>query len=257
MQRDYLMTHRGKTGVLVMALMACVRSLRAAEQAVIAPAEAMTLRDILVTGGWPMIVLGAMSVLGVTLIVFYLLTLRASQLMPRDLRFDLREMLSAGRLDEARRACQKSTAALGSVVLSGLEYLQTATKPDQDVFKEIMEAEGSRQATRIQNQTQYLLDIAVIAPMVGLLGTVIGMLRAFNSVAQDIARTTPQALTEGVAQALITTAAGLVVGIPAMMFYAYFRARSSRLIAGLEISAAEAMSLSMAHVQERHEADAS
>ena len=102
-----------------------------------------------------------------------------------------------------------------------------------------MEGEGSRQASLMQNQIQYLQDIAVIAPMIGLLGTVLGMLEAFNAVALDIAKAKPMVLAAGVSKALITTAAGLMVGIPAMMAYAYFRGRVTRLLAELETVSAE------------------
>jgi biopolymer transport protein ExbB len=109
-------------------------------------------------------------------------------------------------------------------------------RPDPGLLREIVEGEGGRQATIIQNQTQYLLDIAVIAPMVGLLGTVMGMLKAFNAVALDLAKAKPMLLAGGVSQALITTVAGLIVAIPAMMAYAYFRGRTSRIVSDLESS---------------------
>ena len=122
---------------------------------------------------------------------------------------------------------------------AALDYAERADEADAGLLKEIMEGEGSRQAGLIQNQIQYLLDIAVIAPMIGLLGTVMGMLKAFNSVALDIAKAKPMVLAAGVSQALITTAAGLIVGIPAMIFYAYFRGRTSKLVSNLEAVSAE------------------
>jgi len=100
-----------------------------------------------------------------------------------------------------------------------------------------MEAVGARQAEAIQGQTQWLLDISVIAPMLGLLGTVLGMLKAFGSVATDIASAKPVVLAAGVSQAIITTIFGLVVAIPAMVAYAFFRRRASRQIATLEAAA--------------------
>ena len=101
--------------------------------------------------------------------------------------------------------------------------------------------EGGRQAETIQGQTQYLLDIAAVAPMVGLLGTVFGMLRAFSSIALDIAKAKPILLASGVSQALVTTAFGLMVGIPAMMFYAYFRRQSSKMVSHLESSSSDVL----------------
>jgi biopolymer transport protein ExbB len=117
----------------------------------------------------------------------------------------------------------------------------TAAHPDAEptALKDVVEGEGTRQSTAIQIQIQYLLDVAVISPMIGLLGTVFGMIRAFNVVAFDLAKAKPMLLAAGVAEALITTAAGLIIGIPAMMFYAYFRGRTSRLVSDLEAASGQ------------------
>jgi biopolymer transport protein ExbB len=79
--------------------------------------------------------------------------------------------------------------------------------------------------------------------MVGLLGTVFGMIHAFNAVALDLTKAKPMLLAAGVGEALVATAAGLIVGIPTMAFYAYFRNRSARLIAGLEVASGQVMNL--------------
>ena len=81
--------------------------------------------------------------------------------------------------------------------------------------------------------------------MIGLLGTVFGMLRAFGSVARDIASAKPVVLAEGVSQALVTTAFGLIVGIPAMMFYAYFRRRAAKQISHLEAASTDILTALM------------
>ena len=127
--------------------------------------------------------------------------------------------------------------------MTAIESRRNTEEIDPGLLKDIIEGEGGRQATLIQNQIQYLQDIAVIAPMIGLLGTVLGMLTAFNAVALDIAKAKPMVLAAGVSQALITTAAGLIVGIPAMMAYAFFRGRSSKLISGLETASADLLTV--------------
>lgn len=204
----------------------------------------MPLRQIIETGGWPMYVLGVMSVIGVALVLYYLIVLRQNQVMPPRLLIELRGALSAGKADDAREACGKSRSALSAVTLSAIDYAaEDDYNPDPGLLKEVIEGEGTRQATIIQNQIQYLQDIAVIAPMIGLLGTVMGMLKAFNAVASDLAKATPMVLAQGVSQALITTAAGLIVGIPAMIAYAYFRGRCSSLLASLEAASAELLTL--------------
>lgn len=208
-----------------------------------AEAQSMNLRQIIEAGGWLMYVLGAMSVAGVALVVYFLLVLRREQVLPRRFIENVRSLIREGRVVEASHACRSDSSAVASILGAALDYVLRSNKPDAGLLREIVEGEGGRQATLIQNQTQYLLDIAVIAPMVGLLGTVMGMLTAFNTVALDLAKAKPMLLAQGVSQALITTVAGLLVAIPAMMAYAYFRGRTSSLISDLEKNSADLLTL--------------
>ena len=207
------------------------------------PDETMTVEKIIKMGGKPMYVLAAMSVVGLAMVLYFLLMLRESQIVPRRFQNELRLLLTSGQLDEVRDMCIKDRSAIASVTLSAIEYTHNTDLTDLGLLKDIIEGEGSRQASMIQNQIQYLQDIAVIAPMVGLLGTVLGMLTAFNAVALKIAEAKPVVLAAGVSQALVTTAAGLIVGIPAMVAYAYFRGRSAKLISVLENVSAEVLTL--------------
>ena len=99
-------------------------------------------------------------------------------------------------------------------------------------------AEGGRIAARAQAAVDWLADIAAIAPLVGLLGTVLGMFRAFGGIASDVAAgAKPVVLAQGVSQAIVTTIFGLVVAIPCLTAYAFFRRRAQRRIAELEEAA--------------------
>ncbi len=202
-------------------------------------AQSMTLAEIIQTGGWIMYVLGAMSVAGLALIIYFFTVLREEQITPKSFTLEVSRLLAEGELESARTACRAKPSPVAAVTLAALDYAEQTENPDPGMVKEIIEGEGSRQAAMIQNQTHYLLDIGVIAPMVGLLGTVLGMLTAFNAVALDLARAKPIYLAQGVSQALVTTAAGLMVGIPAMIFYAYFRGHAGKLIARLETVSAD------------------
>lgn len=216
---------------------------RAEEAAAESEALSLSLTEILQTGGLLMIALGVMSVLALAFVVYFFLMLRQDAVAPRGLLLDLRDALRDGRFEEARRACERSRSPMAAIAGAGLAYLEAAEAPGDVPLKEIVEGEGGRQAAHLQSQTQYLMDIAVIAPMLGLLGTVLGMLQAFNAVALDIARARPMVLAEGVSKALITTAAGLAVGIPAMAFFAYFRGRVARLVSLLESHSADLLTL--------------
>ncbi len=199
----------------------------------------VTLGDLFDKGGPLLYVLAAMSVLGVAFTIYFFIFLRSEKVVPETLRRDVLDKIRQGLPADARTACSYRPCAFSEITVAALDFVEAGDKAEPALVKEIIESEGSRQATAIQTQTQYLLDIGVIAPMVGLLGTVFGMVKAFNVVAFDVAKAKPMLLAAGVAEAMINTAGGLIVGIPAMMFYAYFRGRSSKLISHLESASVE------------------
>lgn len=213
-----------------------------AETASGAPAG-MTLAELFRIGGPLMYVLLALSVVGLALIVYYAAVLRAGTVAPDAQRLRLRELLRAGRGREARAHCADRPTALGAVVAAGLDFLEENPDADATAVREVMESEGVRQAGRMQSLIHYLLDLSSVAPMVGLLGTVVGMLQAFNSVAFDMAKARPMELAGGVGQALVTTIAGLCVAIPALIAWAIFRGRVVALVGRLETAVADLSAL--------------
>jgi biopolymer transport protein ExbB len=198
------------------------------------PQSGMSLRDAWRCGGWIMWVLAGGSVIGLALSLYLFWTLRTSQMAPPILLAELLMYVKSGDLTAARRICEVHSSPLARIALAAFDHLCNTTASEPALLRADVEAEGIRQAEAIQGETQLLLDLSVIAPMLGLLGTVIGMLKAFGSVATDVASAKPVVLAAGVSQAIVTTIFGLLVAIPAMMAYAYFRRRASRQIAALE-----------------------
>jgi biopolymer transport protein ExbB len=122
-----------------------------------------------------------------------------------------------------------------AVILSRtLEFLSLHPEATDEQLQEIAQTEGGREASLLNQRVAWLADIATIAPMLGLLGTVFGMIRSFSVMANDVAASRPMLLAEGVAEALVATAAGLLVGIPAMAAYAWFRGRVQDMISEME-----------------------
>lgn len=206
-------------------------------------ADRMSFKQIMATGGGTMYVIAALSLMTVFFIVYFAMVVRNGQVAPKALRHEIVEKVRNGELDAAAQACDYRPCALSSVALAAIEYVKNTKEPDHVMLKDVIEGEGARQSEAIQGQTQYLLDIAVIAPMLGLLGTVVGMLQAFNSVALEIATAKPVALFAGVSKALVATAFGLIVGIPAMGFYGYFRRKAANVVSYLEVASIEVMSV--------------
>jgi len=201
----------------------------------------MSLSDLFRAGGVCMYPLTALSIVGVWFVIYLFIVLRPAQVVPPALYHETLEHLRGGRPADARRACGGKPTPFATVTLAALEYVERVAAPNPALLKDVIEGEGLRQAEQIQGPTQYLLDIAVVAPMVGLLGTVFGMMRAFGSIANDIASAKPIVIAAGVSEALITTAYGLIIGIPAMAFYAYFRRRSADLVSRLESAATDVL----------------
>lgn len=205
-------------------------------------AQKVSLLDMLGRGGVVMIALGVMSIVALALVIYFFVILRRSQVVPQLLRDDVLDKLESGELADARSACVYKPCAFSEVAVAAIDYARSGDLSPA-LMKDVVESEGGRQALIIQGQTQYLFDLAVLSPMVGLLGTVFGMIHAFNAVALDFTKAKPMLLAAGVGEALVATAAGLIVGIPAMAFYAYFRNRAARLIAELEVSSGQVMNL--------------
>ncbi len=203
----------------------------------------LTWREVLQSGGTPMYIIAGllcvMSVMTVALIIYLLIVLRTSQVAPVNLGRAVIDSLRQGSIDTARKSCEHRPCPLSAVALSAMDYMRDVPDVDSALMKDVMEGEGARQSESIQGQTQYLLDIAVISPMVGLLGTVWGMINAFGAIASDIASARPIVLAEGVSQALLTTAWGLMLGIPAMLFFAFFRRRASQVVSYLEAASTD------------------
>lgn len=190
-----------------------------------------------------MIPLAAISVIGLALILFYLLSMTKSAIVT------VRYMQTA-------EALLRKKDYLGLIAISGrhreavsrilhrtLDFITKNPQSPVSEARDIAQTEGNREASRLNQRITYLADIGAIAPMLGLFGTVLGMIRSFSVVASDIASTRPMLLAEGVSEALVTTAAGLLIGIPAMAAYAYFRGRVQGLIAELEAATTHLMAL--------------
>ena len=133
--------------------------------------------------------------------------------------------------------------AVARIVQRTLDFLTKNPRATLAEAREIAQAEGQRLAGAMNQQVTYLADIGTIAPMLGLFGTVLGMIKSFTAVASDIAASRPMLLAHGVSEALVTTAAGLLVGIPAMAAYSFFRGRVQARISDLEAATTQLIAL--------------
>ncbi len=211
-----------------------------------------SLWEVLVSGGPVMIPLGILSVLAVALVLVYLFTLRRGTVVTR------RYMATADALLRKRdylgllAISSRHREAVARIMQRTLDFVTQHPEATFAEAREIAETEGTRQAAALNQRITYLADIGTISPMLGLLGTVLGMIKSFSVVASDIVGSRPMMLAEGVSEALITTAAGLLIGIPAMAAYAFFRGQVQSLIAELEAASTQLVSLLAVGFSKRH-----
>jgi biopolymer transport protein ExbB len=201
------------------------------------------LWEVLLSGGPVMIPLGILSVIAVTLVLVYLFTLRRGAVVTK------RYMTTADALLRKRdylgllAISNRHREAVARIMQRTLDFITQHPEATLAEAREIAETEGTRQAAVLNQRIAYLADIGTIAPMLGLFGTVLGMIKSFSVVASDIVASRPMMLAEGVSEALVTTAAGLVIGIPCMAAYAFFRGRVQGLIAELEAASTQLVAL--------------
>jgi len=195
---------------------------------------ALTLWDVVKSGGWAMYPLAALSFIATMLIFSYLLSIRRGAIVTGNYMATAEALLKKRDFLGLLAASNRRGEAVARVVQRTMSFLTRNPGATYEQVREVAETEGTRQASLLNQRITYLADVGAIAPMVGLLGTVSGMIQAFNVLANDVAATRPMLLAEGVSQALVTTAAGLIIGIPAMAFYSFFRGQVQKLIAELE-----------------------
>lgn len=185
-----------------------------------------TFLDLVKAGGPIGHTIILLSVVAVALTVDYARTLRAAVFMPPGLADRVRELLQAGQGGAAVQECQSRPCVLSHVIKAGLVELDGGWSAAEKAMEETL-ADHSAQHVR---KVEYLSVIGNIAPMLGLLGTVTGMITAFKTVAetQGVARAAD--LATGIYEALVTTVEGLLVAIPALAVFALFRSRVDQLI---------------------------
>jgi biopolymer transport protein ExbB len=197
-----------------------------------AAGETRTLLDTVIDGGVVGLIIILLSMVSVGFIVEHFLTIRKNVLMPDHIVDDLDELIREGKIDEASEACRapENHCLFANVVLAGLERYQGSEFGFAE-YKAAVEEAGEDQTGRLYRKTEVLGLIGSIAPMLGLTGTVLGMISSFNTIAASGGMAKPDELAGGIGQALVTTLMGLTVAIPTMIAFSYFRNRIDSLIA--------------------------
>ena len=186
-----------------------------------------SLWDILVAGGPVGMLIVLLSVAAMALVIEHLVTIRAPILMPPGLDEEVHALLAAGRPAQAVERCRTQPGFLSYVLGAGLAEADGGWP----AIEKAMEDATVEQSARLFRKIEYLSVIGNIAPMMGLLGTVIGMIFAFRELSDSQGAPRAADLAEGIYLALITTVEGLIVAIPSLAAFAVFRNRVDHLVA--------------------------
>ena len=204
------------------------------------------------SGGWAMIPLGVMSVLAVMLTLVFLATLRRSAILTPHYMNTADVLLKKRDYLGLLAISSRHSEAVARVVQRTLDFATKNPSATFDVVKEVAESEGSAQASALQHRVTYLADIGTLSPMVGLFGTVVGIVKSFGELGSGLAsQNRDWAMASGVSEALVATGAGLVIGIVAFTFYAFFRNKVQRLISDLEVASAHVVGLMAINFKKR------
>jgi biopolymer transport protein ExbB len=228
---------------------ATVESVETAEEAAAAEAAAgdKSLIDMYKNGGWAMYPLTLLSISAFGLIVYNFMAINPKQILQPSVLPEIDTALQAMDIEKARSICDENPAPATNIIHAGLARVDiNRYNPEQ--VKEAVEEASAEELAGPFILINYLSVIGSLAPMVGLLGTVSGMVKAFNVIGAEGAANA-QALAGNISEALITTASGMIVGIPAMFFFFFFKnkygkitSRVARVVGDLQFTLSTAIS---------------
>ena len=185
--------------------------------------------ELISSGGWLMVPIILCSVISVAIIIERLWTLKKDNVAPADIVVDIEQLLEQHQITEDRLEELEHSSYLGRILVAGL---CVSSQTPAEIRRSIEEA-GRHVVHELEKYLNALGTIAAITPLLGLLGTVIGMIKVF-AVITAVGVGNPQILAGGISEALITTAAGLSVGIPSLMFHRYFKGKINELTVDME-----------------------
>ncbi len=185
--------------------------------------------ELVRAGGWLMVPILLCSVISAAICVERFWTLRSEQIAPRNLLAQVWNWIKNNEMDARRVRELRSGSPLGRILAAGI----TSHRRGRDIMKESIEEVANHVVHEMERYLNTLGTVAAITPLLGLLGTVIGMIKVFTAIKLE-GTGNAAVLAGGISEALITTAAGLTVAIPSLFFYRFFQRRIDELVIGME-----------------------
>jgi biopolymer transport protein ExbB len=197
----------------------------------------LPILDLVLKGGWIMGIIGILSIIAFYIFFERYFVIGRAARQDKNFMNNMRNYIHEGKLESARALCVTNNSPIGRMIDKGLSRIG---KPLNDINAAI-ETVGKLEVSRLEKNVAGLATIAGAAPMLGFLGTVIGMIRAFYDMSMAGNNINIELLSRGIYQAMITTVGGLIVGIIAYIFYNILVARVERVVYKLELTASEFM----------------
>lgn len=192
--------------------------------------EPVSVLGLLLKGGYMMIPIVVLSIAGTYIFVEKLLNIKGAGKTPSNFLEDIKSLVLSGNIKEAQLICAKNETPIARMLEKGISRIGNPLKSIEASIENV----GKIEIYKLEKNLNLLATISGAAPMIGFLGTVTGMIQAFMSIAQEEGAVSPKLLSSGIYEAMITTAAGLFVGILSYLAYNYLVAKVGKLIHRME-----------------------
>ncbi|MEO9967799.1 MAG: MotA/TolQ/ExbB proton channel family protein [Reichenbachiella sp.] len=201
--------------------------------------EQLSVLELLFKGGFMMIPILILSIIGIYIFVERLFTIKDAAKTPEAFMDNIKQMVLNGSITDAMTLCNSTSTPIARMIGKGISRIGSPLKTIEASIENV----GKIEIYKLEKNLGLLATISGAAPMIGFLGTVTGMIQAFISIAQEEGAVSPKLLSSGIYEAMITTAAGLFVGILTYLAYNYLVTRVSKLIHGMEYTSIDFIDL--------------
>jgi len=195
----------------------------------------MSFFSIVAKGGWLMVAIFICSLVAVAIIVERWMTLHKARINAHSFFMEIKGLILKEKMTEAIERCRRTPGPVASILKAGIERHEET----KEEIREAVESSGKVEVHRLERYLGVLATIAAVAPLLGFLGTVTGMIKAFMRIEALGGNVNATVLAGGIWEALVTTAAGLTVGIPVLIFYNYFQGKVDRFVYEMEESSSK------------------
>ena len=185
--------------------------------------------EMILAGRYMMIPIILASLVGLAVLIERIYVLRQRSIIVPEIAEAVMTLSASQDLSVAYAICERRPGPFATLVKSGLDHAGN----DWTIIRDVLEETGRQEATRLTRRLGVLETVAAVSPLLGLLGTVLGMIRVFATISAA-GLGNPETLSSGISEAMVTTAAGLIIGIPALVAYNWLNGRADRIIFDLE-----------------------